>query len=96
MLFPASALQLRPSRDQCIRLYPDCCRHLQQVRFMRFEECQGCGKQASLSGTAAELIRGQTGEVKEPQRAPFVGQGCGQCGKGDRFGIAGRFICRVA
>ena len=92
----ASALQLRPGSDQFLRLYPDCCRYLQQVRFMRFEECQRCGEQASLSGPAAELIRGQAGEVKEPPGATFVGQCCGQCGEGERFGIAGGFICRVA
>jgi hypothetical protein len=63
---------------------------------MSLEERQCCGEKVSLSGTAAQLFRGQSGEIKEPHGATFVGQGCGQCGEGERFGIAGRFICRVA
>ena len=61
----------------------------QQVRLMRLQEGQSGGQQAPLAGPGAELIRIQSGEVKEPPRAPFVGQRRGERGEGKRFGVSG-------
>lgn len=63
---------------------------------MRLQKGQEGSQQAPLAGPVAELIRIQSSYVKEPPRAPFVGQCRCQRGKGQRFGIAGFVVCPVA
>jgi hypothetical protein len=54
---------------------------------MGFEEGE-CGREkASFTGPHTKLLDIQSGEVKEPPGAPFVGEGCGERGKGQRFRV---------
>jgi two-component system, cell cycle response regulator DivK len=54
---------------------------------MGLEKGQSGGQQAALAGAGAQLICIQSGEVEEPPRAPFVGEGRRQRGQGKRFGV---------
>lgn len=63
---------------------------------MGLEEAEQGGQQVALASPGAKFIGFQSGEFKEPLRAAFVGQGRGQCGQGQCFGIAGFVNCPVA
>ena len=56
----------------------------QEIRLVRFEEAQQRGEQRRLAGTAAELIRPDSGQVEEPMRPPFVAERCRKRGEGER------------
>jgi two-component system cell cycle response regulator DivK len=42
---------------------------------VRFEEREAGGEQTAVTEPGANPVRGQAGEIEEPSRAPFVGQG---------------------
>ncbi len=63
---------------------------------MRFQKGQRGRQQPPLAGPGAKLNRIQSGEVKEPLGAPFVGERRRERLKGKRLRVGRRVICRVA
>ena len=57
---------------------------------MRFEEGDAGGEQAAVGEPGANPVGGQAGEIEEPRRAPFVGQGRGKRGERESLAIGWR------
>jgi len=60
---------------------------------MRFQKGERGCEQAPLAGAGAEFGRIQSGEIEEPLRAPFVGQGRRQRGKPECLRVGWTVVC---
>ena len=57
---------------------------------MRFKECDQAGEKGRVAGSAPKLICLDSGQGKEPLRAPFVGNGRRKRGKSESIGVVWR------
>ena len=67
-----------------------------KVRLMGFEEGKKRREQSSIACPGPKVAGIQAGKLKEPLRAPFVGERRCESRQRQRFGIAGVVVCPVA
>jgi hypothetical protein len=76
--------------NQSLRRTADLGRDRKQIGLVAFEEPKRLGKQRRFPGPRSKPIWGQSAKLKEPLRAPFVGEHCSKRGQRQRCGVIWR------
>jgi hypothetical protein len=79
-----------PGRDQIFGSHADLLRNGQQIGLVRLQESKQRAEQDRLVGPGAQLICPNSGQVQEPQRAPFVTKRRRKRRKCKRMGVGWR------
>ena len=79
-----------PRRCQGRRLNSDLCGYGNEIRLVRFKECDQARQQCRIIRPAPQFIRPNSGQVEEPAGPSLVAKRCRKRGKGNRQGIVWR------
>ena len=71
-------LQIAPCSDERFRTDVHRFGDRQEIRLVRFEEPDQRSEKHRITGSGTKLICPDSGQVKEPPRTPFVGNGSGE------------------
>jgi hypothetical protein len=89
------AFELSPRLYEHIRGNAKFLGHGQEIWFVRLEEADERGKNGRFTGSGAELVRPNSGQVEEPMGPPAVTKRCRKCGKGQCVDVLWGIIWRI-